>query len=98
LNIDRVKSTDLAKLTKVHLTPTFALILRLVKRLRTVHFTRFFYFFLDDLFLNINVLQALLALRICCTGTTRKNAQGIPDCLIKLKQHSRGLVWNLTLA
>jgi Transposase IS4 len=53
---------------------------------------------LDNLFLNVNVSQALLALRICCAGTTRKNAQGIPDWLIKLKQHNCGLVWNLTLA
>jgi hypothetical protein len=83
---------------KVHLASTFALILRLTERLRTVHPTRVFCFFLDNLFLNINVSQALLALRICYTGTTRKNAQEIPDWLIKLKQHNRGLIWNLTLA
>jgi Transposase IS4 len=77
LDINRVESTDLTKLTKVHLAPTFALILRLTQRLRTVYPTRVFCFFLDNLFLNINVSQTLLALRICCTGTTRKNAQGI---------------------
>jgi Transposase IS4 len=79
LDVDRVESTELTKLTKVHLAPTFALIIRLAERLRAVHSTRIFCFFLDNLFLNINVSQALLALRICCTGTTRKNAQGIPD-------------------
>jgi Transposase IS4 len=31
-------------------------------------------------------------------GTTRKNATGIPTCLIDLKQHNRGLVWNSMLA
>jgi Transposase IS4 len=98
LDVDRVESTDLSVLTTVHLTPTFALILRLAQRLRLIHPTRVFCFFLDNLFLNINVSQALLALRICCTGTTRKNAQGIPDWLIKLKQHNRGLVWNSMLA
>ena len=92
LNVDRVESTELIKLTKVHLAPTFALILRLAQRLRAIHPERVFCFFLDNLFLNINVAQALLALRICCTGTTRKNAQGIPQWLIKLKQHNRGLV------
>jgi Transposase IS4 len=92
LNIDRVELTELTKPTKVYLASTFALILRLVQRLRTIYSTRVFCFLLDNLFLNINVSQALLALRICCTGTTRKNAQGIPDWLIKLKEHNRSLV------
>ena len=98
LDVDRVKSTDLAELSSVHLAPTFALILRFAQRLRQIYPTRIFCFFLDNLFLNVNVSQALLALRICCTGTTRKNAQGVPDWLIKLKQHNCGLVWNSTLA
>jgi len=98
LDINRVETTDLTKLVKVHLAPTFALILRLAERLRLIYPTRVFCFFLDNLFLNVNVSQALLALGICCTGTTRKNAQGIPEWLIKLKQHNRGLVWNSTLA
>jgi Transposase IS4 len=92
LEINRVESTELIKLIKVHLASIFALILRLVQRLRIIHSERIFCFFLDNLFLNINVSQALLALRICCTGTTRKNAQGIPEWLIKLKQYNRGLV------
>jgi hypothetical protein len=79
LDVDRVESIELTTLTKIHLASTFALILRLAQRLRTIHPTRVFCFFLDNLFLNVNVSQALLALRICCTGTTRKNAQGIPD-------------------
>ena len=98
MDVDRVKSTDLAELSSVHLAPIFALILRFAQRLRQIYPTRIFCFFLDNLFLNVNVSQALLALRICCTGTTRKNAQGVPDWLIKLKQHNRGLVWNSTLA
>jgi hypothetical protein len=98
LNVGRVESIELIKLISVHLAPTFALILRLAQRLRQIHPTRVFCFFLDNLFLNINVSQALLALQICYTGTTRKNAQGIPDWLIKLKQHNRGLVWNSTFA
>ena len=73
-DIDRVKSTELDKFKKVHLSPTFALVLRFAQRLRMIHSERIFCFFLDNLFLNVNVAQALLALRICCTGTTRKNA------------------------
>ena len=98
LNVDRIKSKELTELTTVHLAPTFALVIRFAQRLREIHPERVFCFFLDNLFLNINVAQALLALRICCTGTTRKNAQGIPEWLLKLKQHNRSLVWNSTLA
>ena len=70
LDIDRVEITELTKLTKVHLAPTFVLILRLIQRLRAVHSERIFCFFLDNLFLNLNFLQTLLVLRICCTGIT----------------------------
>ena len=70
LNIDRVESKELTQFTKVHWTSTFTLILYLVQRLCTVYSERIFYFFLDNLFLNINVSQALLTLWICCTDTT----------------------------
>jgi Transposase IS4 len=93
-----VKKTELTELTTVHLAPTFALVIRLAQYLRQVYSTRVFYFFLDNLFLNLNVSQALLALRICCTGTTRKNTHGIPEWLIKLKEYNKGLVWNSMLA
>ena len=82
----------------VHLAPTFALVIRLAEHLHKQHPNRVFCLFLDNLFLNINVSHALLALNICCTGTTRKNALGIPQWLIKLKENNRGLVWNSTLA
>jgi len=82
----------------VHLAPTFALVIRLAEHLHEQHPNHVFCLFLDNLFLNINVSHALLALNICCTGTTRKNALGIPQWLIKLKEHNRGLVWNSTLA
>ena len=73
LNVYKIKSTDLIKLTKVHLVPTFVLILYLTERLRTIYFIYVFYFFLDNLFLNINVLQVLLILRIYCIDTIYKN-------------------------
>jgi Transposase IS4 len=92
LDVTRVKKTELTELTTVHLAPTFALVIRLAQHLRQVYPTRVFCFFLDNLFLNLNVSQALLALRICCTGTTRKNAHGIPEWLIKLKEYNKGLV------
>jgi hypothetical protein len=63
----------------IRLAPTFALIIRLATRLRRIHSERVFCLFLDNLFLNINVSHALLALDICYIGTTRKNASGIPS-------------------
>ncbi len=96
MEVDRISSEG--ELTKILLAPTFALIIRLAQRLRRVHKSCIFCLFLDNLFLNVNVAQALLALRICCTGTTRKNAQGIPSWLITLKQHNSALVWNSALA
>jgi hypothetical protein len=59
---------------------------------------RIFCLFLDNLFLNINVLQALLVLNICCMDTTQKNATGFPKWLIQLKKYNRSLVWNSMLA
>jgi Transposase IS4 len=76
IDVDRASSKG--ESTTIRLAPTFALIIRLAQRLRRIHKTRVFCLFLDNLFLNLNVSQALLTLRICCTGTTRKNAQRIP--------------------
>lgn len=98
LDVNRVESKELTQLIKIHLAPTFTLILCLAQCLYTVYSECVFCFFLNNLFLNINVSQALLALQICCTGTTRKNAQGIPEWLIKLKQHNCSLIWNSMLA
>lgn len=55
LNINRVESTELIKLIKMYLALIFALILRLALRLYTIYPERIFCFFLDNLFLNINV-------------------------------------------
>jgi Transposase IS4 len=93
--VDQLTSNGLES---IELAPTFALVIRLATRLRELRSTRIFCLYLDNLLLNVNVAQALLALNICCMGTTRKNAQGIPKWLIDLKKHNRGLVWNSMLA
>jgi Transposase IS4 len=82
----------------VHLAPTFALVTRLAQYLHQQYPNRIFCLFLDNLFLNINITHALLALNICCMDTTRKNAHGFSAWLIKLKEYNQGLVWNSTLA
>jgi hypothetical protein len=64
---------------QVHLTPTFAVIFRLAHCLRERHFTRPFFLYLDNLFLTLSTVQALLTLNIGYTGTTRKNAEGVPS-------------------
>jgi Transposase IS4 len=76
----------------IRLAPTFTLVIQLAEHLHQQHPMRIFCLFLDNLFLNINVAHALLALNVCCISTTRKNAPGFPDWLIKLKEHNQGLV------
>jgi Transposase IS4 len=84
--------------SSIYLAPTFAVLIRLTERLRELRPMRIFCFYLDNLFLNVNIAQALLAMNICCTGITRKNAQGIPSWLIDLKKNNRDLIWNSMLA
>ena len=78
----------------VHLAATFTLVLRLAREVQSWYDNRVFTVFLDNLFLNVDVAQALLLLGFLCIGTTRKNAKGIPSQLITLKEHNRALVWN----
>ena len=79
----------------VPLAPTFALVLQLAQEVQEWYRRkRIFTVFLDNLFLNVEVAQALLVLGFLCMGTTRKNAKGIPQQLLDLKQHNRVLVWN----
>jgi Transposase IS4 len=55
LNTIRVASKVLTELIIIRLAPTFTLVIRLAQRLRQIHSTRIFCFFLDNLFLNVNV-------------------------------------------
>ena len=80
--------------TPIHLAATFALVLRLTREVQSWYDNRVFTVFLDNLFLNVDVAQALLVLGFLCMGTTRKNAKGIPQQLITLKEYNRALVWN----
>jgi hypothetical protein len=69
-------------------------VLTLAQLLRDVYSDQKFHFFLDNLFLTVSMAQALLFLDILCTGTTRKNAAGVPEKLIKLKKKNQTLIWN----
>jgi Transposase IS4 len=63
----------------VRLIPTYTLVIRFATHLRQEYLNRIFCFYLDNLFLNINVAHTLLTLNIYYIGTTRKNAQGFPE-------------------
>ena len=74
--------------TSIQLAPTFALVLRLAREVHNWYDNRVFTVFLDNLFLNVDVAQALLVLGFLCMGTTRKNVKGIPQQLLDLKEHN----------
>ena len=86
-----------SKGTTASFAPTFAVIIYLAQLL-TASFNRVFVLVLDNLFLNVEVAQALLVLNIASCGTTRKNASGFPSDLIKIKEHNRLYLWDSCIA
>jgi hypothetical protein len=46
-------------------------------------------FFLDNLFLNVKVANALLAQSVLCIDTTRKDTTGVPKQLTTLKNTNK---------
>jgi len=75
------------------LAETFQVPLILLKKLKARSPHQKLLAFLDNLFLNIDVATALLALDIGVMGTTRKNSKGLPDQLIKLKDIKTPLIY-----
>ena len=49
--------------------------------------------FLDNLFLNVDVAHALLNIGISVMGTTRKNATGLPEELLRLKDAKQAFLY-----
>ena len=54
MEVERISSKE--ESTKIFLTSTFVLVIRLIQRLRQVYKLRIFYLFLNNLFLNVNVI------------------------------------------
>jgi hypothetical protein len=77
---------------KVYLATTFTTIIRLAQQLPDN--SKVYCLFLDNLFINLNVCEALLALNVVIMGTTRKNAFGMPKRLVELKKQNQIMVWN----
>ena len=81
---------------QIHLATTFATVIRLAQQLPDN--SRVYCLFLDNLFINVNVCEALLALNVVTMGTTRKNAIGVPERLKALRKQNQTMVWNSTSA
>jgi Transposase IS4 len=81
---------------QVYLATTFATVVRLAQQLPDN--SRVYCLFLDNLFININFCQALLALNVVTMGATRKNAAGMPQRLVGLKNQNQTMVWNFASA
>lgn len=73
---------------------TYALILLLATEAQSTSPARVFYFFLNNLFLTIDITRALLFMGILVMGITRKNMKGFPKELIALKEQNTALIWN----
>jgi Transposase IS4 len=54
--------------------------------------------FLDNLFLNLAVAQALLFLDVGVMGTTRKNSKNFPEDLLQIKDLNQALLYGGSLA
>jgi hypothetical protein len=80
------------------LAPTFALVINLAKEAIEIYPSLVFCLFLDNLFLTLDVAQALLAIKVLYIGITRKNNKELPQELIDLKNRNKSLLWNSALA
>jgi hypothetical protein len=87
------KFTGVPEEGNVSLAPTFQVPIRLMERLRDRDSHTKYTLFLDNLFLNVKVAHVLLGMQIGCTGTTRKNADGVPTEQLRSKAINRGFKW-----
>jgi len=91
-------------LPSVTLAPTFQVPLVLCQHVRDLYPEQHYLVFLDNLFLNVEVAHCLLAIGFAVMGTTRKNAAGVPESLLAVKnqdktlQNKTTLVYNSVLA
>ena len=90
------------ELPPIQLAPQFQVPIVLCQQVRTLHPEQQYLVFLDNLFLNIHIAHCLLAIGFAVMGTTRKNAAGIPDALLEVKntekKSRKQLVWNSVMA
>ena len=77
----------------IMLSETFQVPMVLLKRLKARYPQQKYVAFLDNLFLNLPVAHACLALDIGVMGTTRKNSKGILEQLLDLKERKQALLY-----
>ncbi|OQU98151.1 hypothetical protein CLAIMM_03976 [Cladophialophora immunda] len=82
----------------IMLSETFQVPVVLLRRLKDRYPHTKWLVFLDNLFLNLDVAHALLALDIGVMGTIRKNSKGFPEKLITIKDLNQVLVYGGYLA
>ena len=78
----------------VMLAPTQQVPVTLCQELRQYYPHPKYVVFIDNLFLNLPLVHVLLQLSIGCTGTTRKNAIGIPGALCDIKELSQAMEYS----
>ena len=71
-------ATQPIPLVPIHFASTQQVPLYLCEQVRRLFSTELFIVFLDNLFLNVNVAHALLAINFAIMGTTRKNVTSLP--------------------
>jgi hypothetical protein len=79
--------------TTVLLTDTFQVLVTLCQQLINRFPHQNYVAFLDNLFLNVLVAHALLKIGVGVMGTTRKNANGLPERFLKLKELEQPLLY-----
>ncbi len=89
--IERIRQVPY--LQECDLPPTQLMPINLCKKLRDRNLQLNYVVILDNLFLNVKVAHVLLKYRIGYLGTTRKNADGIPQDLIDAKNKNYLLQW-----
>ena len=83
-------------LLPVYLSPTGQVPIVLAQQIASI-WPRPYILFIDNLFLLVDVAQILLPFQVCCMGTTRKSAAGIPQELEDLYEN-KFLTWDSTIA
>jgi hypothetical protein len=73
----------------VSFAPTHQVPMVLCQQIRDVYPERHFLVFLDNLFLDVRVAHCLLKIGFQVDGTTRKNAKGVPEEILAIKNQGK---------
>jgi Transposase IS4 len=99
----RQRVEQISPLKPVWLAPTFQVPVVLCSDVHQIQPKRQFLVFLDNLFLTVDVAHCLLNINFATMGTTRKNAAGVPNDLLAIKnadkeEDKKLFKWNSAIA